>query len=91
MANSLVWADPCDPIAADGRKGNRGLLDDLHVLGPLTFERMAVDAGHGRPGLSGLQNESSLQRNLQQKGQLAVGLRVATDDEDRPLPHAAER
>jgi len=65
------------------RKG-RGLFDHLGPFGPGTLEGVAVDAGGPRPGVSGLQHQTSLDRQLDQIGQLAVLFGVAGDQEDGP-------
>lgn len=83
-----------DRRAPPAAQDDRGLVDDLGVLGPGALEGVAVHARGHRPRLPRFQDESALEREPEQVGQPAVGLWVARHDEDScdapiSLGHAA--
>jgi hypothetical protein len=69
---------------------DRGLLDDLRVLGPGLLEAVAVDARGRGPRLARLQNDAVPEREQQQVGQPALSVWVASDQEGpAAVDHAA--
>jgi hypothetical protein len=73
-----------DNRTATAYEGNASLLYDLGDIGPVGLVRMTVDPGRARPGVTGLEHQTTLNRQAQQVGQLAVFLGVAGDQEDGP-------
>ena len=73
-----------DNRTATAYEGNASLLYDLGDIGPVGLVGMTVDPGRARPGVTGLEHQTTLNRQAQQVGQLAVFLGVEGDQEDGP-------
>src|SRR5262249_14669484 len=64
--------------------------DDVRIFGPRFLEPVAVDARNRRPRGARFQYQSVLERQPDELGEPAIGLRVARDNEDAAArAHAA--